>query len=129
MGIGLIAVPVIGAVLVGPTNPYSAVTLILAGLASTAIACAIAMYRIARAFAPVPVAVAVGLIGGVPPILPMFGSTRIDLTGVVLYGVVLATVAWLLQRESPAGRVFVILWAAVAVGTLLILSADSLIRR
>ena len=114
-GIGLIALPIIGVLVHGPTNPYAALMLAGLGLVGIGAACGYVVHRLALRVAPPAAAVVAGVLGTVPPILPIFGTSSIELSGVALYGLVLGAGNWLLDRRSRPAIAFAGLWAIASV--------------
>jgi hypothetical protein len=123
-GIALIAVPTAFMRLTGGANIYEAITYTALGLLAISIGCGIVAFHIARRFMPSAPATVVGVLGGVAPILPMFGSASLNLLGPQLYVLMLATVNWWLRRGSPVARVFVALPASTGVVFLILWSTQ-----
>ncbi len=78
VGIALIGVPVIAALVFGPSNPYAAAGLAIAGFVAVSTGCAVGVFETARRFVSSPLAILAGVAAGVPVVLLLFLSGGIN---------------------------------------------------
>jgi len=109
----------------GGVDIYTAFMFAFLGLAAISIACGVIVFRLARRILPTEVAAIAGAAGGIGPILPIFGSSSLDLLGPQLYVLALATANWWLSRPSPVSRTFLALSASTSILLLALLLLDS----